>query len=59
MCSPKMQDEAEGNAMFRFDALDTAGKHKLEDGVELRSWTHSGVEIFSVYKSTEFQDTYW
>jgi hypothetical protein len=52
-----MQDDGEGN-MFRFDALDTAGQRKLEDGVELRSWTHSGVNIFSVYKSTEFQDTY-
>ena len=25
----------------------------------LRSWTQSGMEIFSVYKSTEFQETYW
>jgi len=47
-----MQDEAEGHVRFRFEALDTAGQHKLEDVVELRSWTHSGVEIFSVYKST-------
>ena len=59
MCSPKMQDERERKVMFPFGALDTAAQHKLEDDVELRSWTHSGVEIFSAYKSTEFQDTYW
>lgn len=57
MCSPKTQDEGERNIMFRFDALDTVGQHRVEDGVELRSWTHRGVEILSVYKSTEFQDT--
>ena len=37
MCSPKMQDEGEGNIMFRFDALDNVGQHRVEDGVELRS----------------------
>jgi len=58
MCSPRMQDERERNVMFRFDPLDTAAQHRLEDGVGLRSCTHSGVEIFSIYKSTEFQDTY-
>ena len=37
MCSPKTQDEGERNIMFRFDALDTVGQHRVEDGVELRS----------------------
>jgi hypothetical protein len=48
MCNLKMQDEGECNVMFSFDALGTAGQHKVEDGVELRSWTHSCVEMFSV-----------
>lgn len=59
MFSPKMQDEREANVMFHFGALGTAAQHKLEDGVELQSWTHSGVEIFSAYKNTQFQGTYW